>query len=40
MFQKENQLKISIPKEEIPKYNKLFVKEKIDVYQIRKDIKS
>ena len=37
---KEDQIKISIPKEEIPKYNKLFVKEKIDVYQIRKDIKS
>ena len=37
---KQNQIKISIPKEEIPKYNKLFVKEKIDVYQIRKDIKS
>lgn len=37
---KEDQIKISISKEEIPKYNKLFVKEKIDVYQIRKDIKS
>ena len=37
---KENQLKISIPKEKIPKYNKLKKKKKIDVYQIRKDIKS